>query len=325
MQSHLNRAAGGLRSSIFHLTFSSPRFRSPWASILFLAVALAAAKAAEPPVIPIGLDAYRQWDRWPYQRIGARAYMRSTYDRRGGNEGADASHFLYQLADTNNVTLDVEGPGVLYFARYNHWHGSPWHYVVDGADHLVQETSTADPTKPVADSVFLPANVFPPPLAVTWSTTKGADLTWVPIPFEQSFRMAYSRTHYGTGYYIYHQYVGGAKLSQPIRAWNAQAPGQDVLDLIGRAGNDLAPADALRTEGALLDRLAPKESKTLLVLANAPAMLRKLSFSVPLDQAVAFGRAWLRITWDDRKEPSVYAPVALFFGAGTLYNRDGRE
>src|SRR5437762_607664 len=30
------------------------------------------AHAAEPPVIPIGLDAYRQWDRWPYQRIGAR-------------------------------------------------------------------------------------------------------------------------------------------------------------------------------------------------------------------------------------------------------------
>ncbi|HEX6544876.1 MAG TPA: hypothetical protein VF023_01125, partial [Bryobacteraceae bacterium] len=46
--------------------------------------------------IPIGMDAYRQWDRWADQRIGMRAYMRSTYDRRGGNEGADASHFLYQ-------------------------------------------------------------------------------------------------------------------------------------------------------------------------------------------------------------------------------------
>ena len=57
------------------------------------------AAAAEPPVIPTGLDAYRMWERWPYQRIGERAYMRSTYDRRGGNERADASHFLYQLAD----------------------------------------------------------------------------------------------------------------------------------------------------------------------------------------------------------------------------------
>src|SRR4051812_49428088 len=83
--------------------------------------------AAEPPVIPVGLDAYRMWDRWPLQRIGARAYMRSTYDRTGGNEGADASHFLYQLAEDDNVALDVRGhPGGLYFVRTNHWHGSPW-------------------------------------------------------------------------------------------------------------------------------------------------------------------------------------------------------
>jgi hypothetical protein len=81
--------------------------------------------AGEPPVIPVGLDAYRLWEQWPYLRIGARTYMRSTYDRRGGNEGADASHFLYQLANDRNVALDVQGPGVLYFARYNHWHGSP--------------------------------------------------------------------------------------------------------------------------------------------------------------------------------------------------------
>src|ERR1700691_1706004 len=111
---------------------------------------------AEPPVIPVGLDAYRLWERWPYQRIGARAYMRSTYDRSGGNEGADASHFLYQLANDFNVSLDVEGPGVLYFARYNHWHGSPWHYVVDGADHIIEESSTVDPLHPAENSIFLP-------------------------------------------------------------------------------------------------------------------------------------------------------------------------
>ncbi len=282
------------------------------------------AAAAEPPVIPVGLDAFRQWDRWPYQRIGARAYMRSTYDRRGGNEGADASHFLYQLSDTNNVSLDVEGAGVLYFARYNHWHGSPWHYVVDGTDHLIQETSTADPAKPIADSVFLPSASFPPPLAVTWSTTKGADLSWVPIPFETSFQMAYSRTHYGTGYYIYDQYVGGAKLSQPIRSWDAQPPGQDVLDLVGSAGTDLSPSNSVSVAGSL-ENLASNQTSTVLRLTNAPASLRKLSFSVPLPQAEAFGHAWLRLTWDGRNEASVFAPVALFFGAGTLYNRDGRE
>jgi hypothetical protein len=173
------------------------------------------AQAADggPPVIPVGLDCYRMWEQWPSQRIGARAYMRSTYDRSGGND--DASHFLFQTADDFNVTLDVAGPGVLYFARYNHWHGSPWHYVVDGSDHVISESSTPDPRRPVEGSVFLPAAALPPPLTFTWSTTMGADLMWVPVAFEKSFRMAYGRTHYGTGYYIYDKYVGGARSPGP--------------------------------------------------------------------------------------------------------------
>lgn len=48
------------------------------------------------------------WNRWPQQRIGERAGMRGTHNRRGGNEAADASHFLYQVADDFNVKLDVQ-------------------------------------------------------------------------------------------------------------------------------------------------------------------------------------------------------------------------
>lgn len=54
-------------------------------------------------------------------------------------------------------------------------------------------------------------------------------------------------------------------------------------------------------------------------------MIRKMGLSVSKDQALALGRARLRVTWDERSDPSIDAPVALFFGAGTLYNRDGRE
>jgi len=301
-----------------------------------MAAAAVAASMGEPPVIPVGLDAYRQWDRWPYQRIGARAYMRSTYDRRGGNEGADASHFLYQLNDDFNVSLDVAGTGVLYFARYNHWHGSPWHYEVDGADHIIRETGTADPVnalKTLKETVFIPEALFPNPLACTWSMTKGADLMWVPLPFERTFRMAYSRTRYGTGYYIYHLYDRSASLSQPIRSWDGKTPpAKDVLDLLNRAGTDLSlrpgtpEGDGFGVKeisGEL--SLSPKQTAMLTALTAAPAMLRAVEFSVPREQAIAFGHARLRVTWDDRKEPSIDAPVALLFGAGTLYNRDGRE
>lgn len=281
--------------------------------------------SAEPPVIPWGLDAFRQWDRWTYQRLGMRAYMRSTYDRRGGNEGADASHFLYQLDDDNNVSLEVAGAGVLCFVRYNHWHGSPWRYVVDGTEHLITESSTATPMHPLTNSVFLPTVLFPPPLAVTWSATKGADLSWVPIPFEKSFRMGYSRTHYGTGYYIYDQFVPGTKLSRPIRAWDGQTqPDTDVLDLIEKSGTDIAPT-ALAEVTNSIPVLKPASTATLFSLTSGPSMLRKLTFTISKDQAIAFGQTRLRITWDGRKESSVDAPVALFFGAGTLYNRDGRK
>src|SRR3954470_21409294 len=128
-----------------------------WVGMVAIAVTVGV-QADELPVVPVGLDAYRQWDKWPLQRIGVRAYMRSTYDRGGRNEGADASHFLYQTAHDFNATLDGAGhpghadhPDILYSARYNHWHGSPWHYVVDGADHIVQETSTPTPDKPAAN------------------------------------------------------------------------------------------------------------------------------------------------------------------------------
>jgi hypothetical protein len=288
----------------------------------------------EPPSIPIGLDAYRQWDRWPYQRIGARAYLRSTYDRRGGNEGADASHFLYQVADDFNVALDVAGPGVLYFVRCNHWHGSPWHYEMDGFDHIVQETSTADPNHPVENSVFIPEKPFPTPLAWTWSLTRGADLNWVPMPFERTFRLAYSRTRYGTGYYIYHLYDRSAKLSQSIRSWNGRSPDKDALELINRAGTDIAPRPGTR-EGKRLgvmqidgDPVSLGKDVALQVekiSAQQPAMLRALEFSVPREQAIEFGRARLRVTWDDYLQPSIEAPISLFYGTGTLYNRDNRE
>ena len=105
-----------------------------------------------------------------------------------------------------------------------------------------------------------------------------------------------------------------------------------MLRLIARAGSDLVPRPdtaegrraGIREESGKV-ALAAGESVTLAKLTNAPAMLRSLELNVPKDSAVLFSRARLRVTWDGRQQPSIDAPVALFFGTGTLYNRDGRE
>ena len=283
----------------------------------------------EPPIIPVGLDAYRMWDRLAYHRIGVRAYMRSTYDRQGNNRSADASHFLYQESDEFNVSLDVKGPGVLYFKRTNHWHGSPWHYEVDGEDFIVKETATADPVnakKKFKSTTYIPEELFPNPLTWTWSITKGADLMWVPLPFEDSFRIAYTRTFYGTGYYIYHIFSPGMKyLSRPLKSWDKTPPESDVLDLLRRTGTDIAPkGKGVKTYTGRL-QVRPYHWTTIAELDQAPSIIRALKLTIPREDAYNFGKCRLRITWDHRWHSSIDAPIDLFFGAGHLYNNDNRE
>lgn len=283
--------------------------------------------AADPPIIPIGPDAFLEWDRWPYLRIGVRAYMRSTFDRTGGNYFADAAHYIRMAGDERSVALDEAGPGILWFVRHNHWHGSPWCYTVDGRETVVEETSTRDPTRPVAGSVFLPERLFPQGLTWTWSVTRGADLSWVPIPFERSLQLAYSRTRYGTGYFIFWKLMPGlAHLSRPLAGWTEKdAPPAAVLDLLARSGSDIAPVgEGIAVERGTLE-LAPFEARTVLHLEKGPAMIRRLAFRVPEASAAVLAVARLRVWWDGRRLPSIDVPLGLFFGTASLMREEGQE
>ena len=100
-----------------------------------------------------------------------------------------------------------------------------------------------------------------------------------------------------------------------------------MLQLIGRAGSDMAPAagtNGVREESGKVD-LAARGTANVWTSRRGAGMLRLLEFSIPQTAAPAFANARLRITWDGRAQSSIDAPVALFFGAGTLYNRDHRE
>ena len=212
--------------------------------MLLLLLTACVCVAQEPPVIPVGLDAYRQWERWPYQRIGARAYMRSTYDRAGGNEGADASHFLYQTGGRFQCQPGCRGRrAMLYFVRTNHWHGSPWHYVVDGSDNLVQETSTAIPCTLFPTPSFCPPPRFPTLSLGRGRDTRGADLSWVPIAFTRIVSDGLQP----------HALRHGLLHLPPVSAWREAfaahfAPGTSMPSLtatfwtlLHRAGTDIAP------------------------------------------------------------------------------------
>jgi hypothetical protein len=267
-------------------------------------------------------------------QTGTRTVMRSTFDREGGNEAADASHFVRQArapeqtGGVDLVPLSLEGQGVLSFFRTNHWHGSPWRFTVDGRSTLVSESSTATPDAPVIDSTFLPPDPFRAPLAFTWSTTRGADLSWVPVPFTTSLELGYGRSHYGTGYYIVRLVPEGSRdVTPPSASWdpNGAAPA-DVLALLATPAPELAPRALPSVTGRIsLDAPGSGTSRATLATLAGPGSIRALSLRAPRASAVALGRATLRITWEDRATPSIETPVSLFFGAGTFYRRDDRE
>lgn len=301
---------------------------------------------ADVPTLPVGIDAYARWETdWPSLRLGTRTYMRSTYERGGDNY--DSSHFLRKRVSSRPgeapgdryVGLDVAGSGVLTFVRANHWHGSPWHWIVDGEDVVIGESSTATPDKPVTPSVWLPESAFAAPFAVTWTTTKGADLSWVPIPFSSSLSIEYERTHYGTGYWIYSVYPERAtNLSRQPCTWDVTATSPVTADLRSRfsmAAEEVAKELAASTaKGVVVERGVVHANAGAVARVHrvdappgrtSPTTLRALSFEVDASDAEAFGKATLRMTWDDRARPSVDAPVQLFFGTGSLFNRDDRE
>ncbi|MEP6713278.1 MAG: DUF2961 domain-containing protein [Ferruginibacter sp.] len=228
--------------------------------------------------------------------------------------------------EDHNVTLDISGKGFMYFFRFNFWHGSPWHFIVDGKDNLVKETGTDDPLnarKNLQSAEFIPVKPFPEPLAWTWKTTKGADLIWTPIPFSKSFQLAYSRTAVGTGYYIYHLYANKKRLSRPIRSWDINdAPDPGVISLLQRAGTDIAPKNIKTAKGKLI---LNKSNLLVRYIEAAPSVIRALKFSLPLNKAIDLERLHLKVTWDGKRESSIDAPLCLFFGAGTFYNRKNGE
>src|SRR5207302_7250863 len=90
------------------------------------------------------------------------------------------------------------------------------------------------------------------------------------------------------GYYIYQLYVPGAQLSQPIPTFREQPPDPDVLQLIRRAGSDLAPEPGTEERDRLQVRessgemaLSERGTVTLTKINAAPSMLRTLELSIP--------------------------------------------
>src|SRR5205823_5254699 len=126
------------------------------------------------------------------------------------------------------------------------------------------------------------------------------------------------------GYYIYQLFPAGAEnLSRPLTSYALEPADPEIASLLGRAGDDLSPA-ASTSRTASVD-VPANGAVDLFRLTGGKTTVRALRIRASKDQAAALASARLRITWDDRGAPSIDAPLSLFFGTGTFYNRSNAE
>ena len=213
------------------------------AAIAGVAADTIAASADEPPLLPVGADAYRMWDRWPYQRIGERAYMRSTYDRSGGNEHARRLPLPLSTGRRLQRHARCRGAGHALLrplqplarqslALRGRWRGPP------------ASRKPAPPTRyiPVRDSVVPAAVGVPRSADLDLGQTKGADLCGCRSGSTSSLR------HGLLADLLRHRLLhlppvreGATALAADCRLdWHAAGSGNRA-QLLSRAGSDIAP------------------------------------------------------------------------------------
>ena len=290
--------------------------------------------AEEPPVIPVGLDAYRQWERWPYQRIGRALHAQHLRPRAAATRAPTPAISSTSLPTTSTsrwtsrarasstspaTTTGTAAPGT-----------TRW---------MAPTTSSRRPAPPTRTDprpgLGLPAReAFPQSAGLDLVGHQGrrpdrgcrcrssSPFAW-PTRAPTTARATTSTT---------------STSREPSsrgrsRAWDGKTPPDaDVLELIAAPAATSSRGPTLRREAGRRAPRSPgklalpaKDSRHTRPLTHGPAMLRALEFYVPREQAMAFCRARLRVTWDDRGQPRSTRPWPCSSAPGTLYNRDGRE
>jgi hypothetical protein len=277
-------------------------------AIIVLGLGIAPADAAAPE--PYGVAAILLFDRLPYLKLDVQAGGQSSYDRAGGNN--DSDNYLYTDAFGDNVLLDLKGPGTVYRLWVTGFNTST------GTIKFYFDGEATPRVNMLLQDLF--AGTHPPfltPLVGDTRVSGGGFYSYVPMPFQQSIKIAVNGTgslfYYNIGYHVYSP-------DTPVTTWTTSQDSAGAREMWNRAGLD--PKDDIgNTTSSGTVNLAAGAAQTLLDVAG-PRAIASLKLRVPgvaEGQPIAadiLNNLWLRIYWNGETNPSVSAPLGAFFGMG---------
>jgi hypothetical protein len=273
---------------------------------LFAGTALAQAPQALDRYTPDGLL------RLPLFLDGAKIHQVGSWDESGGNDdGFFYSGTLGRTPEGEWLLVDEEGPGCLYRFQFSSL------FARDGArDNVITITidGASEPflKMPIEDLFRGRFRFLTPPFVGFLQVYNGVPLghyVYLPIPFRKSCRVTMKREPYFYNI-TWHTYPAGTKVpTLTPAAW------QSALGAFARLGLDPKPTAGNVDVNSNVTVPAP-ETRVLFQQPGAGSIQAlQLQVTSP-DEWLALRTARLRIRFDGEAQPSVDAPLDLFFGIG---------
>lgn len=249
----------------------------------------------------------------------------SVHDRKGGNDNGftNISEYIRPEIWPRVVVIDVSGPGCIYSSWYS-WSNHnliPFCFERMAADALGNVNFYFEGnTRPELSIALDKWNGDPPfdyPLTVTGKESTGGYTSYLPIPFSDGLKGTVDGGGLPSFFYHYwfHSYPLGTEV-QPLEAAMAQE---------NAAFFD--PETAMEPSGDIATELddvtvSPSSTKDIFV-KNESGTITCIRINIPEDDDI-LKSTWIQAYWDDESQPSINAPLSLFYAVENRFSKKRR-
>lgn len=254
----------------------------------------------------------KSFERLPELLEGTRAMQVSTHDRSGENSDGWYGTYSYLYQDENGeyVLLDEQGAGCVYrmWVTFSQGAGNETNrfriYFDDEATPRVDTTLGAFFSGTNAPFVF--------PLTGDENVSSGGYFNYVPLPYRHRCKITVSAVQRPFYYnFTFHSFDS----ADGVKTWTGSEDLAAVISMWSSAGAD---PKTYNENPSVIQGVAdiPSFGTTNLLDQPVAGTIAALKIDPEAATEEMLTNLWIRMTWDDAREPQVYAPVGLFFGTG---------
>lgn len=262
----------------------------------------------------VGQNFYKNLTTLPYLYPNVESYYISSYDRTGGNDDGFRGTYSKLYTDDNgeHVIFEEKGPGCIY----NMWGTGPekipnWgkiKFYFDGEKRPRLDMDAND----LFSGLYEP---FIHPLINHQYVSSGGFSACVPFPFAKSLKITTEKKVYF--YNMYYQLYKDVN----IRSWSHNADYSELINLFQRCGSDPKSnkPDSVERSTITLAKIARRrepDRKTLLTMDHGGVIQTIKINPLYTPDTYNLNHIFIKITFDNLPEPSVYVPIGPFFGSG---------